>query len=380
MTEPQRTGEGEAMDWPKLVMRGVRWVWVGLGVGLTVLVLATITDSELLVAGAMELGELLVMVTVVLGLLVATDWIFGSTRGEHGKALVRVILAGGAVKVAELLFLVFMFSNFSVPHGRPLRIRGRVVRAEVGAGAAWAVGARPECSDLSPETCAALAALWRRDAQAEHASVPAFSRIGWALAGLGAPPRLLRGAHAAALQEVAHAEGCFALVAGYAGAEEGPQALPELLRGGEATSLIAVAVESLRDGCLLEGLSADVAARGCEGAEDPAVKDVLATIARDEAAHAELAWEILAWCVDRGGEAVRAAVVAALRSLPAAGPVAYGPAEARLVALADPRALVRHGRVPAELWSALYSGRLAATRERAGRMLGDVEIGRGIAA
>ena len=34
---------------------------------------------------------------------------------------------------------------------------------------------------------AALEALWLHDAQKEHASVPAFSRISWMLAAVGAP-------------------------------------------------------------------------------------------------------------------------------------------------------------------------------------------------
>lgn len=380
MTDEQQPGE-HGTDWTREFSRGISAAWWTLVAGGVLLVLGELLGYRYGLQAALVLCWIATLTAGLIAILVIIAMVATRDLGSHLWNLMRALATGGlAFAVGVVAYVMQHGVGIGVAHGRPLRVRGRVVRAEVTADAAWARGSGPDCSDMSPETCAALAGLWRRDAQAEHASVPAFSRIGWALAGLGAPPRLLRGAHAAALQEVAHAEGCFALVAGYAGVEEGPQALPELLRGGEATSLIAVAVESLRDGCLLEGLSADVAARACEGAEEPAVKDLLATIARDEAAHAELAWEILAWCVDRGGEAVRAAVVAALRSLPAAGPVAYGPAEARLVALADPRALVRHGRVPAELWSALYSGRLAATRERAGRMLGDVEIGRGIAA
>jgi hypothetical protein len=52
-------------------------------------------------------------------------------------------------------------------------------------------------------------------------------------------------------------------------------------------------------------------ARKAAASSDAAVRGVLATIAEDEARHAELAWRFVAWALQAGGDAVRRAVAAA---------------------------------------------------------------------
>lgn len=293
---------------------------------------------------------------------------------RNPRATDALYMAGSIVLTVVGGFLtVLMYAvRDGVHFGRPLRIAGRTIVAGSADEDGWAVGPAPECSDLSPDTRAALAALWRRDALAEHASVPAFSRIAWLLAGLGAPAQLLAGAQRAASQEVEHACGCFALAAGYAGAPVGPTAMPELLRSGPEPGgdpLTEMARESLRDGCLYEGFYADLAAVARTQATDPAVSQVLARIADDEQDHADLAWRILEWCLARGGAPVRAAMLAASRALPDDSPLPFGIAEAALVARADLQALRAHGRVPVELWPSIYATRLASTRDRVARLL-----------
>ena len=56
-----------------------------------------------------------------------------------------------------------------------------------------------------------LAEEWIENARSEHASVPAFSRLSLTLMSLGAPARLVEGAHRAALEEIEHARLAFAL-------------------------------------------------------------------------------------------------------------------------------------------------------------------------
>lgn len=58
----------------------------------------------------------------------------------------------------------------------------------------------------------------------------------------------------------------------------------------------------------MEALEFAIARRGAATATDPAVAETLAMIARDEARHAELAWDILAWCVAHGGASCASAV------------------------------------------------------------------------
>lgn len=262
------------------------------------------------------------------------------------------------------------------PWGRPLRIRGKVVHAELRADEAWAEGPAPSCDGLDEATRLALATLWHHDAQKEHASVPAFSRVSWLLTGLGAPPELLVRTHGAAVEEITHARRCFALAGGYAGEPQGAMPIPEILGEGlgvPGDPLEMVALESLRDGCLIEDFNADVAGRAAERARDPAALALVRTIARDERAHAELAWDILEWCLGRGGAGLRRAVAEAAARLPEQGPGAYSPDDAPRVAAADAAAMLAHGRVPADEWPAIYAARRAATQARVAELLARVE-------
>ncbi len=230
--------------------------------------------------------------------------------------LVALGLAAGA------LFGVIYFGEHSQPPvtGRALRVARRVVAAPAVDGTGWETErAIPDASPLSPEVRGALARLWMESARGEHASVPAFSRLSLSLVALGAPARLVEAAHRAALEEIEHARLGFSFASAYAGEPVGPGPLPELQRASAvtATSLAALAAESLIDGCLLEGVAAEVARRALFRARDRQVRAALAVIARDEASHAELAWDVVQWCCERGGEGVRRRLTAALGAAPA---------------------------------------------------------------
>ncbi len=207
--------------------------------------------------------------------------------------------------------------------GRPLRVGGKPVTAPVAPGEGWnSDGALPDVASLSPAARAALAATWTESARAEHASVPAFSRLSLALMALGAPARLVEAAHRAALDEIEHARRAFALAGRYSGAPVAPGELAELRFAPTATpdGLPELARESLLDGCLNEGLAAAVAADAAARAGDPAVRDTLAAIAHDEASHADLAWEVVGWCCEQSGVELHRALRQALRDAPAPAP------------------------------------------------------------
>ena len=91
-------------------------------------------------------------------------------------------------------------------------------------------------------------------------------------------------------------------------------------RAVTATSLAALAAESLIDGCLLEGVAADVAQQALARARDDRARAALAVIARDEASHVALAWEVVRWCCEEGGEAVQRRLLAALEKAPTSVP------------------------------------------------------------
>jgi hypothetical protein len=296
-------------------------------------------------------GRIVAVLSAVFGGLAAVGAPLGIVLGWAALIAASGIGAGGA-------------------WGRPLRVRGRVLHPRLRRGSDWTRGDRPAVHDLDAATRAALEALWLHDAQKEHASVPAFSRISWMLAAVGAPAELLEGAHKAALEEIDHARRCFALAAGYGGASHDVEPMPDLLVGRGLTArgdpLVALAVESLEDGCLLEDFNADVAA-ACERAcEDRAAKDVLGRIAREERSHADFSWALLEWAVARGGERVARAVEArAAKLADVARPTAVSSRIAPLVARADAARMRAHGRLPDAEWAPLWTARVAATVSRA---------------
>lgn len=264
--------------------------------------------------------------------------------------------------------LLFMGAMAGGAWGRPLRIRGRQVHPELKAGSDWTRGDRPDPSGLDPATQRALEALWLHDAQKEHASVPAFSRVSWMLAAAGAPAELLEWAHRAALEEIEHTRLCFALAAGYGGRSHTVEPMPDLLLGGldvKGNALVVLATESLGDGCQLEDYNADVTAACAAACEEPVTKGVLERIAREERTHADFSWAVLDWLLARDFATVAPALEQGLVKLEQyARPTAVSQDKLALVAKGDPAALRRHGRLPDSQWGRLWADRLGKTRQR----------------
>jgi hypothetical protein len=162
-------------------------------------------------------------------------------------------------------------------------------------------------TELSDETRRAVARGWLDDALAEHASVASFARATLELLAVAAPPALLAAHQRAGLQEIRHAERCFALARAYGGGavDPGPIAVP-LPRGG---GLARLACDTFVEGCVNETIGALLAARALEACTVTPVRDVLRIIAAEEAAHAALAWKTLAWALKEGGAEVARAVL-----------------------------------------------------------------------
>ena len=76
----------------------------------------------------------------------------------------------------------------------------------------------------------------------------------------------------------------------------------------EHKDLDTLARESFVDGCVGEAIGAAIARRGAELAIDTVIGETLASIAADEQRHAELAWTIVAFCIERGGDMVARAL------------------------------------------------------------------------
>lgn len=245
--------------------------------------------------------------------------------------------------------------------GRPFLVEGRprVAAARAGGPATgWASSkGKPSIAGLSASEREALAAAWAGDGLLEHASVASFSRFSLDLMAAGAPADLVEAAHLAALDEIRHTRLCLALASVYRGAaiEPGPLACDGALP--VIADLPALAAAAAREGCVGETIAAVIAAEQLAAATDPAVREALAVIARDEARHAELAFRTVAWAIRAGGEAVRAAVAAVFDEAARDGVDAGG-------VEADPGGtLAAHGRLTRE-----------AARAAAARALADVVL------
>ncbi len=201
-----------------------------------------------------------------------------------------------------------------VTTGRPMTVDGAPRSAPVRRGAqstGWSAGVSPELASLDAATRAHLAALWARDAAGEHASIASFSRFAIELMRFGAPAELVEGAHRAALDEVAHARIAYAFASAYAGTTLSPGAIALPASLPLASELAEMAAGVAEEGCVAETIAAAIVSERAQLAGDAAVREALATIANDEAGHAELAWRTLRWALDAGGEVVRLAVSAA---------------------------------------------------------------------
>jgi len=218
--------------------------------------------------------------------------------------------------------LAAMLSTVTFTRGRQIRRLGQPVLPPVAEGDAWTkhdVARALVAIDDSER--AAVADQWRENGRTEHASVAAFARLTLDLVSLGAPPSLVAAANRDALDEIRHAELCFALARAIDGRARSPVAFPDakssLARGRPRTmALAALAVDSLVDGALNEGVSARVVARVAKRCAEPEIRAVLRGIAADEGRHSAHGWDVVRWCLAEGGAPIAHALAAAANALP----------------------------------------------------------------
>jgi hypothetical protein len=198
--------------------------------------------------------------------------------------------------------------------GRAARVDGRIAMPTVTTSSSWIDASQLALSveKLAPDLRRRLADAWLRDARMEHASIASFSELSLELLAIGAPPRLLRETHQAALDEIEHAEMTFAMASIYSGAQLGPAPFPEATKLRAKGDLVALALETFVDGCIEETIAASAARAAADRTSDATIRFVQEKIAEDETRHAELAWSILAWLCRREGpqlhDAIRRAV------------------------------------------------------------------------
>lgn len=312
---------------------------------------------------------IIAMLVILLCLLLFITGIADLSKPEKRLSGLRALIVAPLLLIAAFVSaMVGLFLVGGAGWGRPLRIRGRQLHPDLREGSDWTKGPRPDPSTLDEPTRHALEALWLHDAQKEHASVPAFSRISWLLAAVGAPAELMEWSHRAALEEIEHTRLCFALAAGYAGRSFTVEAMPDLLIGGldmKSDPLITLANESILDGCQLEDFNADVASACATVCEEPSTRAVLEQIAREERSHADFSWALLEWLLQRNPGKIYPVIEKSLAELRARKrPTAVRWDKKSLVDKADQEQLLKHGRLPDERWAELWDIRMAETQRR----------------
>ncbi len=199
--------------------------------------------------------------------------------------------------------------------GRPFVVAGEQRLAPAAARGDWGshVLAMDE-AEIDSATREQLHAVWLDDARQEHASVAAFAQLTLQLLALGAPPELLAASQVAGADEVRHAQGCFALASRFGSGLVGPGPLP--VNGAlDSIDLVSVAVATFEEGCVGETVAALLATEMRGHARDTQVVTLLNAIAEEEAQHAELAWSIVRWAVQLGGDNVKSAIACKLAEM-----------------------------------------------------------------
>ena len=131
----------------------------------------------------------------------------------------------------------------------------------------------------------------------EAGSVYAFARLARDLRRHGAPPDLVSAAVLAADDEVRHTRQVSALAHAWGGTPRRPQCSTEPDR-----DLFALCLENTIDGCVHETFGAAIANRQARTAQDPYIRSVMQSIARDEMRHAALAEDIDSWARPQLGQ------------------------------------------------------------------------------
>ena len=157
-------------------------------------------------------------------------------------------------------------------------------------------GRRPPGFEFTAPRAAnsALGAYFARAAQFEAASVHAFARLAGELESLRAPAPLIDAARRAVREETRHAE----LMSAWA-RRFGAEPASVVMHPTPARSAFEIALDNALEGCVGETHAALIASHQALAARHAGVRVTMASIARDEASHAELAWSLARWLEPR---------------------------------------------------------------------------------
>jgi hypothetical protein len=297
-----------------------RPLWVLMvSLGVFAVTLASFYILPLPYIGTVGFGACAVIAFAGAGIAIRQGFGPALAQRKTSAIAVNILLAVVNLAMMALGAVAALLSTFSFARGRQLRRFGKTLLPRVRPGRSWAY---TKVSVMAPsEVPSGVAVQWRENGRTEHASVAAFARLTLDLLALGAPPHLVSASHADALDEIRHAELCFSLARSIDGDAQDPGPFPEARRArtlppGRAMGLAVLAVDSLIDGALNEGVSARIVAKLAKRSDVPAIRGVLKEIAADEGRHSAHGWDVVEWCLAEGGRPVACALLGAIRTLP----------------------------------------------------------------
>lgn len=292
-----------------------------------------------------------------------------SAEGQpQGKGLSLAAAVLGLLSPVITFFLGLATLDIDMTRGRRLVRRRRSRQVETTERSDWHARVDRNMLSLAPRE---VARAWRDNAATEHASIASFAHLSNQLLALGAPASLVRAAHEDALDEIRHAELCYALADGVDGGHVGPAAFPWAATPPESELTVpSLAADALVEACLLETASAVLVSRLArrEGTVS-SVRAVLKEIAADEGRHGAHGWDIIEWAlsVDEVGtaEALRRAWTAHPGELRKGLDPAW--AEGQLLDWGIPSSA---------MWAECYAEAWSVVNDRLGRLLRDADVRR----
>jgi len=196
----------------------------------------------------------------------------------------------------------------------------------------------------------AVRAHYVASARLELSSVWTFMRLAAELVAVGAPLELVAQALDAADDEVRHAAMCARAAGGISLAALPAEVARPRFSKRSPEALATLAIEAWCEGCINETAASEEARLAAEAASGER-REMLTTIARDEAGHADLAWAVLAWLFEVDADTTSRA----LAKIP--------PVESLPTPEIDP-ALAREGVPTAEVTQAALAYARRVARER----------------
>jgi len=185
--------------------------------------------------------------------------------------------------------------------GRPLMEEGSVkvafIKRDINNPWIHALTKPLERHNITQQQCEIAGKFYLTTALYEHASIASFQKFGLDLMRFGAPPHLLDKAQQATRDEILHARMSFSIAASLLQENVQPSTLdytPTLCE-----NITEFARHTLIEGAIGETFAVLLASEQLRVATDPAVREFLHHVVKDEAEHAELAWETLRWCLQK---------------------------------------------------------------------------------